>query len=198
MLNKDLPYCDIIMKADAKVATNHKILTLPEGYSYKMYEDGDEEHWIEIEYSVHEFESKEKARDYFNRVFMPYKDTLPKRMCFILDENKNYVATSSAWFKNSKERYYAVLHWVSTSPSAQGKGLGRAIVTYALSKFKETDPEEKEIFLHTQTWSYKAVGLYGKLGFKITELPLLDSATDPKAYEVLKKVMHPKHYELII
>lgn len=197
MLNKTIPYYDIIMKARKEDACFHPIIVLPAGFTYKMYEAGDEQHWAELETSVNEFENKSDALAYFNRVFMPYKDILASRMCFILDSDGNYVATASAWFKTNDERRYAVLHWVSTSPKAQGLGLGKAIVIYALSKFNDLE-QESDIFLHTQTWSYIAVGLYGKLGFKITDEALLESKTDPKAYAVLEDYMRPDLYQKII
>lgn len=197
MLDKTIPYYDIIMSASMEDACFHPIVELPNGFIYKMYQDGDEQHWAELETSVQEFENKEEALSYFNRVFMPYKDTLPSRMCFILDADGNYVATASAWFKTDNIRRYAVLHWVSTSPKTQGFGLGKAIVIYALSKFPALE-QEKEIFLHTQTWSYIAVGLYGKLGFKISTKALDTSKTDPKAYAVLKEYMRADLYQKII
>lgn len=187
MLEKDLPYMDIIMKADKEVAVNHPLSQLPEGYSYHMYKDGDEIAWAELETSVEEFETFEDALTYFNRVFMPFQDTLHERMCFIVNEEGKFVSTASAWFKEDDKRRYALLHWVSTAPDEQGKGLASAIVKYALSKFKTLEPEEKEIFLHTQTWSYKAVGLYNKLGFYITKTPLLDCETNMDCIPILEK-----------
>lgn len=186
-MNKNLPYYDIIMRSD--MLYDLPIKQLPEDYSYKAYENGDEHHWAKLEYEVNEFDSESDALAYFNRVFMPHQDCLSKRMFFILDENGRYVATSSAWFKDDEKRHYCVLHWVSVSPTQQGKGLGNKIVTYALSHFPKLDPNEKEIYLHTQTWSYIAISLYYKLGFRITKKGLIDSYTDMKCMDVLKEVL---------
>lgn len=186
-MNKNLPYYDIIMRGTLK--KNMPIPDLPKGYSFKSYQDGDEKHWAALEREVNEFNSEEDALTYFNRVFMPYQNLLPERMFFIIDDQGQYVATSSAWFKQDQQHYYALLHWVSVSPTQQGKGLGRKIVSYALLKFQELEPNEKMIYLRTQTWSYKAISLYYSLGFKITQTPLLKSCTDMRCMEVLEKVL---------
>lgn len=191
MLDKRIPYYDIMMYADKGIATCHTIPTLPEGYTYKMYQAGDEEHWAELEYSVDEFPSKEEAILYFHHTFAPYQELLTKRMCFIMSPSGTFVATATAWNGDT----YPRLHWVCTKPSEQGKGLGKAIVIYALHKFKDTDTGT--IVLHTQTWSYKAIGLYGTLGFKISNTPLLGQQTAPQAYEILKAVMKPDLYDLV-
>ncbi|MFV0381617.1 MAG: GNAT family N-acetyltransferase [Breznakia sp.] len=196
MLDKTLPYYHIIMKANAAHIQTLSPINLPSGYTYKMYEAGDEKHWIHLEYSVQEFSSEQDAQAYFTRVFLPYKEILPERMCFILDPQGFYVATATAWFKEDALHRYAVLHWVSTSPKRQGQGLGEAIVVYALSKFKTLE-KEKEIFLHTQSYSYKAVALYAKLGFKITKTPLLKQTSDPRVMPLLKKLLKPSIYHLL-
>lgn len=198
MLDKTIPYYDVIMKADATVATKHPLPSLPQGYHFKMYEMGDEQHWAALECKVEEFEDVSSAMSYFNRVFLPHQSTLRQRMAFIIDSNNTYVATATAWFKDSAKRHYAVLHWVSSDPSVQGKGLGKAIVIYALSKFKQVEPAETEIFLHTQTWSYKAIGLYGKLGFKITNTPLLEQTTNEQALPILKTYLTSDIYSNLL
>lgn len=186
-MNKNLPYYDIIMRC--KKQSDIKVHPLPEGYRFKAYEDGDEKHWASLENEVNEFETIDDALAYFNRTFMPYKEYLHDRMFFILDDKGNYVATTSAWFKDDDQRHYALIHWVSVSPTQQGKGLGSCIVSYALSQFVKVEPYENEIFLHTQTWSYKAIALYYKYGFKITMTPLVNCYTDMKCMEVLKEVL---------
>lgn len=195
-MNKNLPYYDIIMRC--KMPKSIKVHELPEEYRYKAYEDGDEQHWAALEVEVNEFSNEEDALAYFNRTFMPYKELLNSRVFFILDKQNNYVATTSAWFKNDDKKHYAVLHWVSVSPAQQGKGLGRKIVTYALSHFETLEPYAPEVFLHTQTWSYKAISLYYKLGFRITKEALVGGYTDMKCMDVLKEVLPKELYDDLV
>lgn len=195
-MNKNLTYYDVIMRRE--MIDSIFVPSLPQGYRFKNYEENDEQYWVDLEYEVGEFSCREDALAYFNRVFKPHSEALKKRMFFILDEQNRYVATASAWFKQDENRYYSVLHWISVSPTQQGKGLGKIIVSYALSHFPALDPNEKEIFLHTQTWSYKAIALYYKLGFKITQIPLLQSYSDMRCIDVLKEVLPSSFVEQLI
>ena len=188
MLDKSLPYYDIIMKATYSSATTHKIIDLPKGYHYKFYEDGDELHWAKIETSVDEFENLDAALAYFHRVFAPHKDILSKRMCFILNAKNEYVATATAWYKEDETSHFPLLHWVSVLPSVQGLGLGKAIVVYALHQFLNVETS-KTIYLHTQTWSAAAVALYAKLGFHITYDSFFMQTTDKEAKTILETVL---------
>ena len=69
------------------------------------------------------------------------------------------------------------------------KGLGRAIVLFALSRFLVVEPDADFVFLHTHTWAYKAVGMYQKMGFRITKKALPTSRTDFSCIDVLKDVL---------
>lgn len=198
MLDKRVPYFDIIMKATKNSACFHPIMKLPEGYRYKMYEDGDELHWAELETSVQEFEDVVAALTRFEKSFAPFRSILPKRMCFILDDKDAYVATATAWFRTDEDPTEALLHWVSTSPKHQGLGLGKAIVIYALQKFQNLETDDTGVYLHTQTWSYPAVGLYAKLGFDITNDYLNGRTTNLEALPILKKYLRPEIYEIAV
>lgn len=191
MLDKSLPFMDIIMKAN-KEDLDQDIDPLAEGYSYRMYRDGDEIPWAEIQTAVGEFDSFEDAITYFNRVFLPYPDYLYDRMCFIVDEDENFVATACAWFKEDDEQRYPLLHWVSTDPKFQERGLGTAVAKYALHLFKYTDPEESTIYLHTHTWGYRFVGLGQKLGFRVSMKPLLNRTTHPDFMDIIEKELPKK------
>jgi ribosomal protein S18 acetylase RimI-like enzyme len=56
------------------------------------------------------------------------------------------------------------LHWLSVKPEYQGQGLGKALIYKCLQILNHTEGN-KDVYLHTQTWSYKAVGLYLYTGF---------------------------------
>ena len=192
MLDKSIPYMDIIMSAEQEALADIKIPPLPEEFHFRMYKEGDETGWADLEVSVKEFSSREKALSYFHKVFSPYADLLSKRMCFIVDQNDQIAATASAWFKEGNGRRFPLVHWVSVSPNVQGKGLGSAIVKYVLSLFQDLEPDGKEVFLHTQTWSHKAIYMYYKYGFRITKTPLLDAKTDFRYQKVLEGIL-PDH-----
>lgn len=188
MLDKSLPFLDIVMKAGWESRTKWTSPSLPDGFSFRMYEDGDEDGWATLEVLVGEFASHADALAYFQKVFLPYRHLLPERMCFVTDADGKITATASAWFKEEDGRHYPLLHWISTSPEVQGKGIGSAVTARALSIFPETDPEA-DVFLHTQTWSHRAIKMYYKYGFRITKTAIPGARTDFRYLEVLQGIL---------
>ena len=53
-------------------------------------------------------------------------------------------------------------------PEYQGLGLGKAIVFEGMRRLIEIEGD-RDVYLHTQTWSYKAINIYREAGFKITK-----------------------------
>lgn len=166
-----------------------KVPVLPDGYSYKMFESGDEIAWAKLEVLVGEFDCFEDASACFAKTFLTHEELLADRVCFIVNPEGEIVSTTSAWFKTNGDIRFPLIHWVSTSPKEQGKGLGKAIVLFALSRFLVVEPDADFIFLHTHTWAYKAVGMYQKMGFRITKKALPTSRTDFSCMDVLKDVL---------
>ena len=68
MLDKTLPYYNIIMKRQEGTKTPNPIL--PKGFSFNLYTEGDEIYWAKIETLVGEFDSIEEALDYFGKVIV--------------------------------------------------------------------------------------------------------------------------------
>lgn len=167
MLDKSLPYEGFIMKMRKEKLQAIRVPELPEGYHYHLYEDGDEQHWARLESMVLEFPDKEKALTYFNHDYRdPFREELYRRCAFVSDDRGVPVATATAWFMESSLGTKGWLQWISTDTAHQGKGLGRAVIAKALSLYPSVGPDT-DIFLHTQTWSHKAMYLYHKLGFEL-------------------------------
>lgn len=163
MLDKTVPYIELIMtKSDIKTYPRQD---LPEGYSFCMYEDGFEDSWAELEFSVEEFNTLDEAKDYFKDVFIPYKDELYKRCIFVKDNRGKIVATTTLWYGDTLGNINERVHWVSVHPDYQGKGISKALLTKTLDLYNELDLKG-EIYLTTQTWSYIAINVYLKYGFK--------------------------------
>ncbi len=162
MLDKKIPYYNVIMLR--KQGTKIKEVICPKGYDFVSYQTGDEKAWAEIETSVLEFDNVEKSLSYFDKYYKPYQEELKKRCLFIENDKHEKVATFTIWWDDD----YPSVHWVAVKPNYQGKGLGKAIV-YQGIKHSITLLGDVDIYLHTQTWSYKAIGIYQKAGFKILE-----------------------------
>ena len=187
MLDKSLPYKGFIMKLRREKLAAIKVPELPPGYQYRLYQDGDEIHWARLETSVLEFPTEEKALAYFNHDYRdPFRDELRRRCAFITSADGVPVATATAWFMESSLGHKSWLQWISTDPNHQGKGLGRAVVAKALSLYPDLSPQT-DIYLHTQTWSHKAVYLYHRIGFEffLTE-PIKVSWHLPPGYRVME------------
>lgn len=162
MLDKSIPFHTIIMRSNNLLKV--KPDALPEGFSVRFYEPGDEIHWARIQYEVGEFYSIEDALKCFSH-YLDYEDELRKRQVYIVDDTTNTpVATATAWYSELDGKEIGVVHALSCLPSYQALGLGRIAATYMMECFHKVMPES-EVWLDTQTWSYKAIGIYLDLGF---------------------------------
>jgi ribosomal protein S18 acetylase RimI-like enzyme len=202
MLDKSIPYKNIIMRLPYARVLSQPAPVLPDGFSFRFFQEGDEKNWARIETSVLEFDDEASAVRYFTRDYLPFMDDLKRRCVFVMNRDKLSVATATAWYASSRLGYQASLHWVSVMPIYQGLGLGKSVVQKALSIFPSTDPGEA-VWLHTQTWSHVAVQLYHKLGFnllKTGQTAVVTNSSDgikispndyEEAIEVLKNVIKP-------
>jgi len=206
MLDKSIDFKSVIMKIECDEIKNIASPILPDGISIRFFTAGDEEHWARIEASVLEFDSVGEARDYFEKSYLPHKESLQKRCIFVLNKEKLPIATANSWFADSELGYQATLHWVATCPEYQGLGIGKAIVQQALINFQTLEPN-KPVWLHTQTWSHAAIKLYHHLGFNLMKSGKLANNNTrngiPKIYQndfyeaiqVLKEVVDSEQLE---
>ncbi|MBP2643504.1 MAG: Acetyltransferase family [Firmicutes bacterium] len=68
MLDKSIPYQNIIMKIPAKDIFSICVPELPDGFPFRLFEDSDEVHWARIETSVLEFESEQVDKDSLSEI----------------------------------------------------------------------------------------------------------------------------------
>ena len=184
MLDKSVPYVGFLMVR--KAGTPVPVYDLPAGYKFVLYKPGDEKSWAAIETSVLEFESGQDALNYFDKEFLTYASELDTRCMFIENEQGEKVATSTAWWC-CPEKCIPRLHWVAVKPDYQGLGLGKAIISRVTQLMLELEGD-KDFFLHTQTWSHKAVKIYEKLGYNISSEKKICNDTN-EAYEKAVKVL---------
>lgn len=189
MLDKSVPYVGFYMVRPA--GTPIIEFPLPDRFSYALYKENDDVDWARIETSVLEFNSEADALSYFDKSFKADLDELRKRCLFIENENGKKIATTTAWWHHVENKRRAWLHWVAVDPEYQRLGLGKAIVSRATKLQIELDGDV-DIYLHTQTWSHRAVRIYEKLGYVITDEKILyKNSKDEnykKAIKILKKI----------
>ena len=214
MLQKSVPFKSIYMKIDAVEIEKIQVPSLPVGYSYRFYQEGDQENWAKLETLVDEFATIEAARERFESEFLPSGDRyqalaqkfsiaeniLDQRQVFIEAPNGEVVATATAWLANKFGEYQPILHWVSVHPDYQGLQLGKSVVAKVMSLFPKYEPR-KDVMLHTQTWSYPAIVLYHKLGFYLCKTETLrpnDNDFDNGLADVLKTVIKEPVFSKLI
>ncbi|MGO4501161.1 GNAT family N-acetyltransferase [Paenibacillus sp. 2RAB27] len=164
MLDKSIPYFNVIMKRAAGTPLSH--YGLPIGFSFGMYKAGMEEDWAVIEASVGEFNTAEESLNYFKNEYLPQTEELKQRLLFVLNQEGKPIGTITGWWNHTREKRHSSIHWFAVMREYQGLGIGKALVAECIRVLKNLEGDE-DVYLHTQTWSYKAIALYLKAGFNI-------------------------------
>jgi len=170
MIDKTVPFAKLKMVRKAGMPIPD--YSLPEGFKYTFYKDGDEKDWARIETSAGEFDNEFAALMRFKEDFMPEADELYRRCLFIESKDGEKVATATAWWSFVDGERRAWLHWVSVAEGCQGLGLGKAITSRVTELLKEVEGDV-DFFLSTQTWSYKAINIYKQFGWEPTDEKVL-------------------------
>lgn len=170
MLDKSVPFLNILMCRPPEAEL--PLFELPEGYAFSMFQPGDEKEWAEIEASVLEFPRGVDALVHFEKRFLYAPHELERRCLFIEDPQGKKIATATIWWEYSGKRRDPWVSYVAVMPQYQGLGLSKALLSRLLQLSEEIEGKRK-IYLHTQTWSHRAVKLYEKFGFYITKEPNL-------------------------
>lgn len=186
MIDRTIPYYNIIMRCDRILPMEIK---LPEGYTIRTYQPGDEDAWAALMCSVGEQTSPVDAKAEFIQRYLA-NETLTERIFFAVDREGTVVGTAIAWDDGLR-----VLHWLAVHPEHQGKGLGKALCQTALRLFRRED-NSLPVYLHTQPWSWKAILLYISLGFKLQPTDTIYAYENQyaQAMETLKTIVTPEQY----
>ncbi|WP_336776844.1 GNAT family N-acetyltransferase [Paenibacillus sp. MMO-58] len=175
MLDTSLEWYRVILKRNA--GTLLPQASLPKGFSFEMFQAGDEESWAEIETSVLEFSSKEVALEYFTMNYLPYINEVKIRTLFIKADDGEKIGTFTAWWRYTGIRRHPFVQWVAVKPRFQGLGLGKAIIAQGIRHMIDVEGDQI-MYIPTSTWAFKAIKLYKWAGF---ELELYENA--PGGYE---------------
>ena len=195
MIDRSIPYYNLILKRNEICTTS---VSLPEGYNFKMYDVGDEKYWAKLEYEIGDFSSVEEAETYFRTNYCNQIYELKNRCVFVVDAYGDVVGSCIAWHDSKGNDMVASLHWLVVSPEHQGKHIGLALCQKVMDIFKEHD--ETPVYIHTQPWSYKAILLYIKLGFKIQKTDTFSHYENQykKAMKTLEKLLSENKFNQII
>lgn len=164
MLDRSIPYYNIIMKKSTPTAFDAP--TLPPQFELHTYRPGVQQQWAELEYEIGDFPSVQEASAYFAKTYLSRPDLLAQRGVFISDkESGGLVGACIAWFDERNGVPVSSLHWLITKEAYQGRGIGSALIAAALSVYEKENAFP--VYLHTQPWSYQAIRLYHKFGFRL-------------------------------
>ena len=183
MLDKSVPLCFVILyKTDT---TEYPRYTLPEGYSFALYQKGDETEWAKLEVSVGQYDTVEKGVECFRREFVDGQNLNPEeRIVFVRDPQGRIVATGALWNGEYLGKEEQRLHWVAVDESCKGKGIAKALVTRLLDLYNELG-FQGFIYLITESWCYSAVNIYRKFGFQpyVGKLPVTELGMENEEFE---------------
>ena len=197
MLDKSIEFHSIIMRhPNSKEIVEPSI---PKGFSVRFYERGDEKYWALIQTAVQEFDSIDDALECFQH-YLHHEEELHRRQIYIVDNEKGVpVATATAWFSEYGGKPIGVVHAFSCLPEYQSLGLGRIAAIYMMKCFHECMPDS-EVWLDTQTWSYRAIGIYLELGFIPMKTAVYNEVPNEfqEAVQVLKGKMRADIYQKFI
>ena len=164
MLDRSIPYYNIIMKKDTPTAFDTP--ALPPQFELHTYRPGVQQQWAELEHEIGDFLSVQAARAYFSQTYLSRPDLLARRGIFVSDKKSGcLVGVCIAWVDERNGAPVSSLHWLITKEAYQGRGIGSALIAAALSIYEKENAFP--VYLHTQPWSYQAVRLYHKFGFRL-------------------------------
>lgn len=166
-LDRAIPYFNILMCCHEP---KFFAAPLPNGYRFRFFAPGDERRWAEIEADIGDFAGVSGAEDYFIQRYLSQPEELSRRCLFLEAPDGQTVGSCIAWRDKkgsgaAASDTVASLHWLAVKEKEQGSGLGKALLRRALEIYEDFD--EFPVYLHTQPWSYAAVSLYLKAGFRL-------------------------------
>ena len=165
----------------------YKKYSLPDGFHFEFYKDGNMNDWINIHIESGEFCAIEEGIMIFHDFYDTFIQELNKRCIFIVDDKTNEKVGTATVSLLSKEEfgYNSAVDWVAIKKDYQGKGLAKPLITKILEIANEL--EHKDIILHTQTTTWLAAKLYLDFGFNIL------NKNEKNGWNILKTLTnHPK------
>ncbi|MBI3852120.1 MAG: GNAT family N-acetyltransferase [Verrucomicrobia bacterium] len=166
ILGKNLPVKMVRAHLD-----NVPEFALPDGFSLRRYQAGDEAHWLRIHAVADRY--NEITQALFRQEFGSDEKLLRERQFYLLDPHGEVIGTGAAWFKDGFEGLqWGRVHWVAIVPEYQGRGLAKPLLTAICRRLRELG--HGRAYLSTSTARAAAIRLYLRFGFK----PMIRSAED--------------------
>ncbi len=139
------------------------VYTIPEGYSIRWHQPGDEEQWRRLQQRADEINAITAAL--FRDQFGDDPAEHARRIAYLIDPEGHFAGTAAAWYGSA--RYgtdIGRVHWVAIDPDYQGRRLSYPLMGVILDRLEELG--HASVYLTTDTRRPAAVRLYERLGFR--------------------------------
>ena len=183
-------YYELLLERDLDALPR---FTLPEGYRFVFFRQGDRDNWIDIERSAKELMSYGQGLEVWNRYYGGNENALSDRMVFIENAKGEKVATATAYYDitNRDKSGDGWLHWVAVRREYQGKGLSKPLISHVLELMRALGYTHAKIPTQTTTWL--ACRIYLDFGFR----PLPQNAVNNKdGWRIIKALTNHAALEL--
>lgn len=187
-LDASLPHIGVLMVRRERAYPRRP---LPEGFAQAPWEPKWIAPWAALQHACGQVDSPADGEETFAREFLlgrgwerdrgapsqqavraalahpqaaPYAGQTAQRVLLAVDRQGCLAGTAALWpglhFGGRRER----VHYVAVRPDCQGRGLAQGLLTAALD-LADALGCGAELYLTTQTWSWRAVRLYRRYGF---------------------------------
>jgi GNAT superfamily N-acetyltransferase len=159
---------------------------LPEPYTLRRYQPGDEKAWLQIHIQADPFNTF--TEESFFKGFGRDERLWRENQFYVCDENNKPVGSATAWSvqKDEHPTPQGLVHWVAVYPDYQGKGLSKPLMTAVCQRLR--DRQFECAYLSTSSGRLPAVALYLAFGF----VPYLRKPQERDAWKYIKKQLGPR------
>lgn len=159
---------------------------LPQGYAYEFYQGSAEQiaDWLQI---CHGALLPDQNESWFTSTILQYPDLCPERdLFFVIEQGTGKRVATTAAVCHGQEGY---IHMVAALPEIRGKGIGHAMLRYALAMLEERGCTYT--VLTTDDFRLAAIKTYLDAGFA----PVIEQDPESDVYarweSVLKDMQYP-------
>ena len=135
----------------------------PAGVMVRPLRNNEQAHWLSLIRAAEPL--AEIPNDQFERAYGTDPAQIAERIYFAVGPDGTPIGTIAAWFGVNEWRGWGRIHWLYVRPEWQGKGLGRALLVFALNRLRELG--HTKVYLRTSTGRPGAIRLYESYGFTI-------------------------------
>ena len=166
MIDSTVPSISVTMiKTDMDTYPRYE---MPEGFTIVGYQDGYEQGWAEIAKEQFLYETMDKALALFAEEFssQPKWEQFKDSCLFAIEEKTGKIAAVlTLWEGGVFPEEYRRVHWVATREEFQGKGIIKAMMTYAMDLYHKQNSKGLCILV-TGTPNWQAIRIYKRFGFE--------------------------------